>query len=99
MFEFDPAMEEIFSQCVPFGESEIGRGEDCQQIHRELKAVRDFLGRRAPDTMECIDAYVDTYLGLVDLECRHYFSEGYRLGLSKIVQLSSISTSSTDNPS
>ena len=99
MLGFDPAQEELLAQCVPFGESELGRGEDCQRVHRELKAIRDFLTRRAPDTMACIDSYVDTYLELVDLECRHYFWEGYRLGLRKVAQLRNISTSSTDSPS
>ena len=49
--------------------------------------------------MECIDRYIDHYLDLVDLECRHYFAEGYRIGSTKIVQLNIISKSDTDNPS
>lgn len=92
MFTFDETMENIFEKCVPFGEGEIAGGEDCQSVHRELRAVRSFLERRDPQVMACIDSYIDTYLGLVDLECRHYFAEGYRLGLEKIVALNSKTT-------
>jgi hypothetical protein len=38
------------------------------------------LEQYAPESMADVDAYLDTYLELVDLECRHYFAEGYRLG-------------------
>lgn len=89
MFMFDGAMEKIFSKCVPFDEGEIANSESCQNIRRELRAVRSFLERRDPQVMACIDSYVDTYLGLVDLECRHYFAEGYRMGVEKIVSISS----------
>lgn len=96
MFTFDPNMEVLFSRCVPFDEGKIAQSESYQEIHDELRSVRKFLERRAPEIMSCIDSYMDTYLELVDLECRHYFAEGYRLGFEKIVQLNNISTSSND---
>lgn len=99
MFEFDPHMENLYSKCVPFDESEVAKSESYQDIRRELQLVRKFLERCAPETMTNLDAYVDKYLELVDLECRHYFLEGYRLGTKKIVQLKNSSISSSDNPS
>ena len=99
MFEFDENLEKLYAECTPFDESELGNGPDHARIRRELQAVRAFLERREPHIMACIDQYLDHYLDLVDLECRHYFRESYRLGLNKVIQFSSISRSSTDNPS
>jgi hypothetical protein len=73
-------MEEIFSQCRPFDESAIRAGEDYARTASSLQAARRLLEKYAPETMADVDAYLDTYLELVDLECRHYFAEGYRLG-------------------
>lgn len=99
MLVFDHDMEMRFIKCVPFDESEIIKSESYQDIQRELKATRKFLERRVPDTMACIDAYMSTYLELVDLECRHYFAEGYRMGCGKVLQFKNISISDNDNPS
>ena len=99
MFEFDESMEKLYIECTPFDEGELGNGPDHARIRRELQAVRTFLERREPYIMECIDQYIDHYLDLVDLECRHYFQEGYRIGTQKVVQLSIISRSASDNPS
>lgn len=70
MFTFDETMENTFAKCIPFDEGGIANSESCQNIHRELRAIRSFLERRDPQVMACIDSYLDTYLGLVDLECR-----------------------------
>lgn len=99
MFVFDPAMEMQFAQCTPFDESAIAQSATYQEACEELAAFRKFMERRAPDIMECVDKYMDIYLEIVDLECRHYFYEGYRIGSKKVVQLNIMSKSSTDNPS
>lgn len=99
MFEFDPVMEKAFSECVPFDEGEAAGSDNGQTVRRELRLIRQFLERRDPEVMACIDGYMDKYLDLVDLECRHYFAEGYRMGMAKVVQLSSNSRSSSDSPS
>lgn len=99
MFVFDPSMEKIYAKCAPFDESEIAQSIACREISEELRAIRTFLKRRAPDIMECIDAYVDKYLEMVELECRHYFAEGYRMGCGKVLQFKNISMSDNDSPS
>lgn len=99
MFEFDPHMEKLYSKCVPFDEGEIVKSESYQAVRKELRLIRQFLERRAPETMANLDVYVDKYLEVMEMECRHYFAEGYRMGVSKVVQLSSNSKSSNDSPS
>ena len=97
MLIFDREMEKRYIQCVPFDEGDIIKSESYQEIQRELKATRKFLERRVPDTMACIDAYMSTYLELVELECRHYFAEGYRIGCGKVIQFKNISMSDIDS--
>jgi hypothetical protein len=80
MFQFERPLEDAFSQCVPFDESAICSSEDYARTARSLQAARRLLEKYAPESMADVDAYLDAYLELVDLECRHYFAEGYRLG-------------------
>jgi hypothetical protein len=80
MFQFDPPLEAAFAQCVPFDESELRASEDYRKVARTLRDARQLLERHAPESMADVDAYLDTYLELVDLECRHYFAQGYLLG-------------------
>lgn len=99
MFFFNPKMEMKFAQCTPFDEGDIAQSADYEEARRELAAFRKFMERRTPDVLECVDKYMDIYMELVDLECRHYFQEGCRIGSKKVVQLSITSKSSKDNPS
>ncbi len=80
MFQFEESLESIFAQCVPFDESPICQSPEYEEISQTLRATRQLLQRHAPESMADIDAFLNTYLELVDLECRHYFAEGYRLG-------------------
>ena len=84
MFKFEENLESAFAACTPFDESPLRNSEEYQQISRSLLAARQFLDRHAPGTMADVDTYLDTYLDLVDLECRHYFAEGYRLGRESV---------------
>lgn len=79
MFEFEESLESAFARCTPFDESAVRQSEDYIRISQTLQDARRLLERHAPDSMADIDAFLDAYLELVDLECRHYFSEGYRL--------------------
>lgn len=80
MFQFEEQLESVFTQCTPFDESDLRNSEDYRKISASLRAARHFLDRHLPNATNFIDTYLDTYLDLVDLECRHYFAEGYRLG-------------------
>ena len=82
MFQFEEALETVFARCTPFDESPIRRSEEYISISKSLMAARQFLDRHFPGDTGNIDAYLDTYLDLVELECRHYFAEGFRLGRS-----------------
>lgn len=86
MYQFEPWLESIFAECTPFDESGIRKSPKYAQISDTLRATRRLLERHAPESMADIDAFLDTYQELVDLECRHYFTEGYCLG--RAIQLS-----------
>lgn len=79
MFQFDEPLETLFAQCAPFDESSIRQSEEYKKKSEVLQTCREFLQILDPEVVTCIDLYMNTYLELVDLECRHYFSEGYRL--------------------
>lgn len=80
MYQFAPWLESLFAQCTPFDESPIRQSAECTEIAQSLRAARRLLARHAPESMADIDAFLDTYMEMIDLECRHYFSEGYCLG-------------------
>ena len=80
MFQFQDWLEELYAQCTPFDASTLRQSPEYAEISQTLRAARQLLERHAPDSMADIDAFLDTYLELVDLECRHYFTEGYVLG-------------------
>ena len=80
MFQFEESLESVFAQCVPFDESPLRQCEDYEKNSLAIQCFREFAEILDPEVVKCIDAYLNTYLALVDLECRHYFAEGYRLG-------------------
>lgn len=99
MLVYDREMEKRYNECVPFDEGEIIKSASYNELQMELQETRRVLERRVPDTMACIDAYMSTYLEMVELECHHYFAEGYRVGCGKVIQFKNNSISSNDNPS
>ena len=85
MYQFEDRIEALFAQCTPFDESIIRKSPEYEEISRTLQATRRLLERHAPDSMSDIDAFMDAYLELIDLECRHYFIEGYCIGRANMI--------------
>ena len=79
-YKFDEPLETLYQQCTPFSEGPLWNSDAHKEANRNIETLRRLLAAHDPTILNEVEAALDAYLDVVDLEVRHYFAEGYRLG-------------------
>lgn len=84
MKEYGDRIEELYLEARRFDESETYQSKEYEDLVERKVEVMENLHRKFNSEIPLLEEYIGILAEVTELECQHFFREGYRAGQASL---------------